>query len=115
MSDARRIDLDAARAARAEKVGAPPVVVLEGVEYVLSPELPMEAVLVVAEEFTKAKIDDPSKIDPSAVRVAMEAIFGEHWPVLRPKLSVSDSMLVLSGVLDLYGTDLPESLASASS
>lgn len=111
----RRIDLDAARAARAEKVGPAPVVVLEGVEYVLPPELPMEAVLVVAEEFTKAKLDTPEKIDPGAVRVAMEAIFGEHWPTLRPKLSVSDCFLVLTGVLELYGTDLPESGASASS
>lgn len=104
---ARRIDLDAARAARAEKVGEAPVVVLEGVEYVLPRELPMEAVLVVAEDLTKP--------NPKTVRAAMEAIFGDHWPTLRPKLSVADSMLVLTGVLELYGTDLPESAASASS
>jgi hypothetical protein len=104
---ARRIDLDAARAARAEKVGPPPVVVLEGVEYELPRELPMEAVLVVAEDLKKP--------NPKTVRTAMEALFGEHWPTLRPKLSVSDTMLLLTGILDLYGTDLPEREASASS
>ena len=49
---ARRIDLDAARRARAEarrEAGeeelAPPVVVLDGVEYPLPPELPVGAAL----------------------------------------------------------------------
>ena len=103
----RRLDLDAARAARAEKAGPAPVVVLEGVEYELPRELPMEAVLAVAEDLRKP--------NPATVRAAMEAIFGDHWATLRSKLSVSDSMLVLTGVLELYGTDLPESEASASS
>jgi len=111
VTDPRRVDLDAYRSARAEQIGPAPVVVLDGEEYELARELPMEAILVVAEGLgEKGKTPDPA-----LVRSALESVFGDHWPRLAPKLSVQDAMYVLGGILDLYGTDLPERSASASS
>lgn len=110
-TDRRTVDLDAARTARAEKVGPAPVVVLEGQEYELARELPMDAVFAFAE-----LLDRETKTpDPDVVTSALEHLFGEHWPKLRPKLSVHDCMYVLAEILELYGTNLPERSASASS
>lgn len=108
------VDLDAARKARAETVGEGPLVVLEGQEYELAAELPMDAILVVTEELGNIG-DGDHKPDPKIVLSALEGLFGEHWETLRPKLSVQDCMYVLTELLELYGTDLPEPSASASS
>lgn len=112
MTESRRVNLDAARQARAEKHGPAPVVVLEGEEYELARELPMDAIIVVAEEMGR---EDGRPPDPAIVTSALEGLFGRHWPTLRSKLSVQDSMFVLTQILEMYGTDLPERSASASS
>lgn len=114
MSEPRRIDLDAARAARAEKNGPGPVVVLEGQEHELARELPMNAVLAWT-ELLEGMGPGSKTPDPEIVTAALGDLFGDAWPELRPKLSVQDCMYLLAEILELYGSDLPERSASASS
>lgn len=112
-SEPRTIDLDAARAARAEQVGPGPRIRLGGITYDLPPELPMEAILQVAEGLLDASMAQDAK--PEAVRLALKAVLGEHYDTLRTQLSAQDSMTLLTGILALYGTSLPEASASAPS
>lgn len=103
------IDLDAARAARAEKSGERRTFKLLGKTYELPLELPMEAILTVAEGLL-GNMDKASK--PEAVRLALKAILGENYEEVRTLISTQDAMVLLTGVLELYGTSLPEARAS---
>lgn len=112
------IDLDAARAARAEarrkagKVG-PPVVRLLGQEWPLPAELPAET----AHAFGALAAGDYSALGPG-----MEALFGDSWEKLHQAakdsgepLSLEDEAFLLEEAMDRYGMTLPESPASAPS
>jgi hypothetical protein len=107
--DAPTIDLDAARAARAEKSGVARTFKLGGKTYALPAELPMEAILTVAEGLLDSM---PNAEKVSAVRLALQAILGEHYDEVRTLLSAQDAGVLLTGVLELYGTSLPEARAS---
>lgn len=109
--DGRLIDLDAARQARTETKGPAPRIRLDGEVYDLPAELPMEAILVLAEDL----FDKDKPPQPDAVRAALAAVLGDHYERLRTKLSVPDAMTLLTGVLKLYGTDLGELRASGTS
>jgi hypothetical protein len=103
----RRIDLDAARRARAEQRGDPPVVVVGGKEYELPAELPGEVVtsfgLVV-------------RGDVSALDSAIGSLFGDKFGEIKAVgLSWEDEKYLLESVLEEYGFELPESSASGAS
>lgn len=109
----RRIDLDAARRARDEKKGEPPVVVFGGEEYELPRELPAEAVHAFGQLVAG---------DPSGLVAGIEALFGEAWTNLQAAakaagraLSFDDEIFLLEAALQEYGFDLPESPASGAS
>jgi hypothetical protein len=110
---ARTIDLDAARKARTEKLGPAPKIRLNGVDYELPAELPMEPILQIADGLFDKSMADEDK--PDAMRAALKALLGEHYEAIRVQLSAQDASTLLRGILDLYGTDLPERSASATS
>lgn len=112
----RRIDLDAARKARAEARGVVggPVVVLEGEEFELPAELPMGALASFGALFAVA-----ANGDEDSDRVHLEALgsleetasslFGGAWGRLKEKgLSFPDLEVLLEGALAAYGINLPE-------
>lgn len=112
------IDLDAARAARAEarraagKAG-PPVVRLFGKDWPLPPEMPAET----AHAFGCLAAGDYSALGPG-----MEALFGKAWAELHQaareagdSLSLEDEAFLLEEAMERYGMALPESPASAPS
>lgn len=118
----KRIDLDAARRARAEARAAAgqsevPVVVIDGDEVVLPVELPAGALPAFGALFAIAS--DPEDDSPDAVRKNLHALaaleesaselFGPAWPVLKAKgLSTDDLEELLGGALEVYGVSLPE-------
>lgn len=103
----RRIDLDAARKARAEQRGEPPVVILGGAEYELPAELPAGVVTA----FGMVMRGDVSQLD-----VALAELFGDRLAELKAnRLSWDDEKELLDQTLNEYGFDLPESSASARS
>ena len=119
MSDTRpekkTIDLDAARAARREKLAPAPELKLLGEVYVLPRELPADAVhafgLIMAGDY-------------SALTPGMEALYGgpEQWAAIvqtakdaGDPLSFDDEVFLLEEAFDAYGLSLPESSASGSS
>lgn len=117
-SPEQTIDLDAARAARAEqrrkdgKVG-PPVVRLLGRDWPLPAEMPAESV----HAFGSLAAGDYSALGPG-----MEALFGSSWVELHQAakaagepLSLEDEAFLLEEAMERYGMALPESPASASS
>lgn len=108
MTDTPRVlDLDAARQARLEKKGPPPVVKQGGKNWALPAELPSEVVT----GFGMAQRGDISGLDS-----ALEALFGEQYADFKAEgLSWPDEEALLEGVLELYGFDLPGSSASAPS
>jgi hypothetical protein len=91
----RRVDLTARRAARLEQAGEPPVVVVDGVEFVLPVELPLA--------FVEAFQDQ--KIIP-ALRELLGDRAEEFLRAARP--SVQD----LEEIASLYGTNVGEASAS---
>jgi hypothetical protein len=98
--ETRRLDLDAARAARVEKLGPAPVVVVGGEEY----ELPLELPGAVVTAFGMVMRGDVSEIEG-----ALRSLFGEHYEAIAAlKLSWPDQQLILEGVLALYDFDFPE-------
>jgi hypothetical protein len=109
----RTIDLDAARKARTEKLGPAPKIRLGGVDYELPAELPMEPILQIADGLLDKSMADEDK--PEAMRTALQALLGEHYEAIRIQISAQDAAVLLKGILDLYGTDLPERSASATS
>lgn len=105
--ETRRIDLDAARAARAEKRGPAPVVVLDGKEYELPPELPGHVVTAFGMAM-KGEVD--------SLEAAVRDLFGEHYEeISKARLSFDDQMVLLEGALAAYDFELPESSASGGS
>lgn len=112
----RRIDLDAARRARAEARGVvePPVVVLEGDEFPLPLELPMDALASFGALFAVAETgdEDADRVNLAALGSLEEtasSLFGPAWPGLKAKgLSFEDLEELLKGSLAAYGISLPE-------
>lgn len=101
MSEGRVLDLDAARAARAEVEEAPPVVRLEGQTFELPRELP---------------IDFAFRHREGDLRGALGMLFGDsadRFFALRP--SVADIEELAAGVLKMYGLSPGEAKASGSS
>jgi hypothetical protein len=98
MADPRVIDLDAARAARAETT-APVVVRFGGTDYSLPSELPIEAA---------TSADDPMAF--------LRILFGDSTDkFLASGASVSDLEVLATGVAAAYGFEsVPESSASGS-
>lgn len=107
----RRIDLDAARKARREKQGPPPVIVFFGEEYALPRSLPAEVIdlcgAVAGGDYT-------------AVTVAMRVLLGgpvyekvqEKAKAEGDPLELEDVTFLLESALEVYGVTLPESTAS---
>lgn len=109
----RRIDLDAARRARAEQRGDPPVIILAGKEWTLPAELPADVV---------TSFGMVVRGDVAALEDAMTSLFAGQYPALKAAaletgtpLSWEDEKYLLESVLQEYGFDLPESSASGDS
>lgn len=122
----RVIDLDAARAARAEKLGPAPVVRFLGREWPLPAEIPAIAVHAIGELVTMdVDPDHLEDLDPRTMVLfgqAIESLFGGQWGPLNKAarkagtpLSLPDEAVLLEGAMVAYGLDLGESPASASS
>lgn len=126
LSEDRVIDLDAARAARAEQLGPAPKVRFLGREWPLPQEIPAEVVHAVGElvlmEFDP---EHPEDLDPRAMALlgrAIEGVFGGQWGKIQKAghkagapLSLLDEGILLEGVIEAYGIDMGESRASVSS
>lgn len=103
----RTIDLDAARAARAEKRGPSPSVKVNGEIHELPAELPAEAVHAFGALM---------RGDPSGLELGMRSLFGDAWDrITKGTFSLDDEIFLLENALELYGISLPESEASAPS
>lgn len=109
----RRIDLDAARKARLEKKGEPPVVLFNGKSYVLPLELPADAV---------TSIGMLSRGDMGALDGVLEGMFGGQLEAIKADaaaagspLSYDDLVFLIEHVVEEYGITLPGSSASADS
>jgi hypothetical protein len=89
MSDAPSLDLDAARAARAETRGDPPTVVLAGETFTLPPEMPMRYMWTL--------LDGD---DMAALKVLFD---GQLDRFLACDLTREDLLALLDGVPHLYG------------
>jgi hypothetical protein len=89
----RSIDLDAARAARAETVGEKPTVRFGGHDWTLPAELPWAVV-------------EASSGEMAALINAMEALLGDQWTEFH-KLNptVSDMTTLIEAIPGLYGLD----------
>lgn len=109
----RRIDLDAARKARREKQGPPPVIVFFGEEYPLPRSLPAEVIDLCGAVASG---------DYTAVTVAMRVLLGGLvYEKVEAKakaegdpLELEDVTFLLESALEVYGVTLPESKASGS-
>jgi len=112
-ADVRTIDLDAHRAARAEKAGPAPRVVLEGHEYVLPRELPASLVLSLP-ELAAAQGKDPLTL-ATLVEPMLRALLGDTFDELVPKLDTDDLLFLLQSLLKMYQVRLPELSASGAS
>lgn len=129
----QKIDLDAARAARAEarrKAGqeASPSVRFLGQDWTLPPELPAETVYAFGLLF---KLDPDelqggnlAELGPALLTFhdGVVALFGATWDKLKAAaiesgepLSFADEAFLLEEAMTVYGVDLPESSASAPS
>lgn len=123
----RTINLDQARAARAEAEDAGVVVKFAGQDFTLPPELPIGVVETAA---TLGDVQDRHKAARGAARAVIEMemarvmlsllrdhLLGpEEWDrfyAARP--SIGDLTELLNQVFTIYGTDLGESQASGSS
>ena len=105
---ARRIDLNAARAARAEARGEPVTVELGDDVYELPAEMPASVIGCIA----RAQAGDPS-----GMLEAMAALVGDGFDemVTKHRLSLDDLMVLLDGASEQYGMTTPESSASPAS
>ena len=124
----KRIDLDAARRARAEarrEAGLePPVVVIDGEDVELPVELPSGALTAFGALFAiggDLEDESPEAIGRNlralaALEEAAAELFGPAWPKLKSHgLSTDDLEVLLGESLEVYGISLPESGASGSS
>lgn len=105
---ARRIDLNAARAARAEARGEPVTVELGDDVYTLPAEMPASVIGCIA----RAQAGEPS-----GMLDAMSALVGPDFDemVTKHNLSLDDLMVLLEGAAESYGLTTPESSASPAS
>lgn len=126
VGDDRVIDLDAARAARAEKLGPAPVVRFLGREWPLPAEIPAIAIHAIGELVTMdVDPDHLEELDPKTMVLfgqAIESLFGGQWGPLNKAarkagtpLSLQDEAVLLEGAMAAYGLDMGESRASGSS
>lgn len=104
----RRIDLDAARRARAEERGDPPVVVVGGKEYPLPAEMPADVVTAFGMV---------ARGDVAALNGALLELFGEEnlAAIKATGLSWDDEKFLFESAVEEYGFDLPGSSASGAS
>lgn len=101
---AKRVDLDAARKARDEKAGDPPVVVLGGVAFTLPAACPALVVVGLA----RARNGDLDGIEE-----AIDGLFGDRTDeVLKLGLELEDFDVIFE---QAYGEDPGEAEASESS
>jgi hypothetical protein len=97
----RIIDLDAARAARAEATKETPVIKFGGKEWTLPSELPW----ALAEAAAGANAE-------SAI-VAVKSLLGSQWEeFLKQNPSVEDMRILLENVAAIYGADPGKSQGS---
>lgn len=89
---ARIIDLDAARAARAEKRGdaEPPRIRLEGTDWELPVEVPVEFAV---------------RFEVGDLRGGLSALLGEDAAEIIESLSVDDLEVLSDGIYEIYGLD----------
>lgn len=93
----RIIDLDAARAARAEAKAEAPVIRFGGTEYTLPSELPWAIVEAASTGETKAIID------------AIKTLLGEQWSAFEATgVSVADMTVLIENIAGVYGTNSGE-------
>lgn len=103
----RRVDLNAARAARAGKKGQAPRVDLGDRQFLLPAELPVEVITAFGMM---------QQSDLAGMTDAVGALFGDQWAeVKKLGFSVDDLLELLSQIMPMYGFTVPESLASAGS
>jgi hypothetical protein len=101
MTETRRVDLDAARAARLEQEGEAPVVVLGGKEFTLPGRLPAKVLVGLA---------GVSKGDLSGFGDALDALFGDRTAdALAAGLEIEDLDDIIEGA---YGVAPGEASAS---
>lgn len=95
----RTIDLDAARAARAEKLGPAPTVVVGGESFDLPRELPADVVTAYGLA---------ARGDVTGIFDALEQLFGATaWAKIKVGLSWDDAAFLLEESTKLYGFTLP--------
>lgn len=99
---ARRLDLDAARAARAEAEAEPIVLVVNGEDVTLPGELPLAALEYAARL---------SAGDPEAFTPFLQSLLGTAWEALKHDLTVPDLEYLAEHLFELYGIEggAPES------
>jgi hypothetical protein len=90
----RVIDLDAARAARAEANAEAPVVRFGGVDYTLPVELPW------------AMVEAAASGDAGGLVTAVKLLLGDQWETFESaQPSIGDLRILVEGVAELYGVD----------
>lgn len=90
----RVVDLDAARAARAEATAEAPVVVFGGVQYTLPVELPW------------AMVEAAASGDAAGLVNAVKLLLGSQWAAFEAaQPSISDMRVLVESVAPLYGVD----------
>ena len=90
----RVVDLDAARAARAEAKGEAPCIRFGGQDWTLPVEMPWEVAEVASEGTAAAAM--------SAVRL----LVGEQWVEFKKhQPSLADVMVLIEAIAEIYGAD----------
>lgn len=90
----RLVDLDAARAARAEATAEAPIVRFGGVDYQLPVELPW------------AMVEAAASGDASGLVDAVKQLLGEQWGDFQASgPSIADMRILIEHVANLYGVD----------
>lgn len=111
-----KIDLDAARAARREASGEPPVIVFGGKELELTFEIPFEVAERMGSMGVALENQDGNELS-NGFRDVLKLLLGDHFDeFMAQRPSVPDLMAMVDGVVKAYGfADLGESQASAGS
>lgn len=90
----RIIDLDAARAARAEAKKEAPIIRFGGVDYTLPIELPWRIV------------EAASTQDTLQIVSAIKSLLGDQWEKFEANgVSASDMTVLIEQIASIYGTD----------
>lgn len=119
----KTIDLDAARKARREARGdggETPHVIIGGERIPLPEELPADALTAIGGLMIVGEGDEANELAKlgalAGLNEAAESFFGDAWPKIKAHgLSLDDLEVLLSGAFEVYGVNLGESGASASS